>query len=57
MYGADRLAHIVAFHHGESAEKTHGRIFQDIETFVGGELQADDMTLVVGTVSTHPRPL
>ncbi|MCI0484142.1 MAG: serine/threonine-protein phosphatase [candidate division NC10 bacterium] len=51
MYGAERLTHIVASHHGESAEEIHDRIFADVEAFVGGEPQTDDMTLVIGTVS------
>jgi sigma-B regulation protein RsbU (phosphoserine phosphatase) len=55
MYGADRLARTVASHHDESAERIIDRVFQDVETFVGGEPPADDMTLVVGTVSTRSR--
>jgi hypothetical protein len=54
MYGSDRLAQIVASHHAESAERIHDRIFRDVESFVGEEPQADDMTLLVGTVSREP---
>jgi sigma-B regulation protein RsbU (phosphoserine phosphatase) len=54
MYGAERLTHVVASHHGDSAEEIHGRIFRDVESFVGGGPQADDMTLVVGRVSMRP---
>ncbi len=54
MYGSDRLPLIVASHHAESAERIHDRIFRDVESFVGDEPQADDMTLVVGTVSREP---
>ena len=53
MYGADRLARTVASHHGESAEWIIDRVFQDVETFVGGKPPADDMTLVIGTVSAR----
>jgi serine phosphatase RsbU (regulator of sigma subunit) len=56
MYGGDRLAHVVASHHGERAEEIHARIFHDIEAFVGEEHRADDMTIVVGKVSERSRP-
>lgn len=56
MYGADRLAQAVASHHGESAERIIDRVFQDVEAFTGGQPPADDMTLVVGTVSTRFLP-
>jgi sigma-B regulation protein RsbU (phosphoserine phosphatase) len=54
MYGADRLTHVVASHYGDPAEMIIDRIFQDVEIFVGGNPQADDMTLVVGKLSTLP---
>lgn len=54
MYGAERLSRVVASYHGESAEEIHGRIFRDVESFVAGGPQADDMTLVVGRVSNRP---
>lgn len=54
MYGSERLADVVVSHHGESAEKILDHILQDVETFVSGEPQADDMTLIVGTVGGRP---
>ncbi|MCH9650048.1 MAG: PP2C family protein-serine/threonine phosphatase [Deltaproteobacteria bacterium] len=46
-YGEDRLTAIVASTDGLSASEARDKVLADVDTFIGGAPQHDDMTLVV----------
>jgi hypothetical protein len=51
IYGLDRLAAVVQTHDG-SAEELRDTILKDVEQFRGGEMQDDDVTVVVAKLAS-----
>jgi serine phosphatase RsbU (regulator of sigma subunit) len=55
-YGEERLASLVQAHAGLPSDQLRDLILRDVERFVNGAPQHDDMTLIVMKVDEAPGP-
>jgi serine phosphatase RsbU (regulator of sigma subunit) len=47
QYGLDRLCQTIQRHHNQSANEIRQAIVEDVQAFIGGHIQYDDITLLV----------